>query len=62
MSRIPCLHSPISHPATSLEETDDDMVDWPLSEDDDIISNGSYCLIFAKGAGNFNVILVVSLF
>jgi hypothetical protein len=38
------------------------MVDWPLSEDDDIISNGTYCLIFAKGAGNFNVILVVSLF
>lgn len=45
-----------------LDGTDDVMIEWPLSEDDDLISYGTYCLIFDERVGNCNVILVVSLF
>jgi hypothetical protein len=42
---------------TSLDEDDDTMMAWPLSEDDDQISNGTYCITFDADAGNFNIIL-----
>lgn len=41
----------------SLDEDDDTMMAWPLSEDDDQISKGTYCIIFDTDAGKLKVIL-----
>jgi len=42
---------------TSLNEDDDTMMAWPVSEDDDQISKGTYCITFNMDAGNLNIIL-----
>lgn len=44
-----------------INEEDDVMNDWPLADDDDPITRGTYCTVFDRDAGNFNVILVLSL-
>ena len=46
----------------SIDEGDDVMIDWPLAEDDDPITRGTYCVVFDRDAGNFNIIPVFSLF
>jgi hypothetical protein len=62
--KITITHSPTVKIVKSLDEDDDDDDDdddtrmaWPLSEDDDQISKGTYCIIFDTDAGKFNVIL-----
>ena len=35
------------------------MIDWPLPDDDDPIRRGTYCVVFDRDAGNFNIISCV---
>jgi len=37
----------------SLDDDDDTMMEWPLAEDEDEISKGTYCIIFDTDAGKF---------
>jgi len=54
--KITITHSPIVKNVESLDEDDDaTRMAWPVLEDDDRISKGTYCIIFDTDAGEFNV-------
>ena len=59
--KITLTHSPNVKIVKSLNKDDDDDEDmresWPVSEDDDEISKGTYCILFDTDVGKFNVIL-----
>jgi hypothetical protein len=54
--KITLTHSPTVKIVKPLDEDDEDDEDmrqsWPLSEDDDQISKGTYCIIFDTDAGS----------
>jgi len=59
--KIRITHTPNVKIVKTLDECDDEddatRMAWPLMDDDDQVSKGTYCIIFDTDAGKFNVIL-----
>jgi hypothetical protein len=52
--KITLNHVPFIDP---IDSSDDIVFGWPLADDDDSISRGTYCIVFDRDGGNFNAIL-----
>jgi len=55
--KITLTHIPVKSLDKDDDDDDDTRMAWPLSEDEDEISKGTYCVIFDPDASKFNVIL-----